>query len=44
MTQQPALDQNQLRARARARRMAFMLGVIAVVIYVAFILKGVLGK
>jgi hypothetical protein len=44
MTQQPAIDQNQQRARARARRTALTLGLIAVVIYVAFILKGVLGK
>ncbi len=43
MTQQPA-NSDQKQQRARVLRTAWTIAAIAVAIYVAFILRGVLGK
>jgi hypothetical protein len=43
MTQPPA-NSDPKQQRARAKRMALVLGAIATAIYVAFILTGVLGR
>ena len=43
MTRDPATDQTELRRR-RVRRTALVVGGIALAIYVAFILSGVVGR
>ena len=44
MKRDPALDDASMLRRTRARRTAWLVGGIAVAIYVAFILSGVIGR
>ena len=44
MTRDPALHDDAPSRRNRARRTAWLVGGIAVAIYVAFILSGVIGR